>query len=157
VVCVGNVDSVQQSGTTEQKAESSESGPRIDVWAPGTDIVSTTSNTNIYGATTPYPNNANFKIMSISGTSMASPNVAGVVAQLLQLYPGYTPAQIRALIVANSTPDMLYSTGLTTDYSNPRSLHGAPNQFAYMPYSSSATSSFIATGAILMDNVIINT
>jgi subtilisin family serine protease len=157
VVCVGNVDSVQQSGTTEQKAESSESGPRIDVWAPGTDIVSTTSNTNIYGATTPYPNNASFKIMSISGTSMASPNVAGVVAQLLQLYPGYTPAQIRALIVANSTPDMLYTTGLTTDYSNPRSLHGAPNQFAYMPYSSSATSSFIATGAILMDNVIINT
>lgn len=157
VVCVGNVDSVAQSGTTEQKASSSESGPRIDVWAPGTSIVSTTSNTNIYGATTTYPTNASYKIMSISGTSMASPNVAGMAAQLLQLYPGYTPAQIRSLIIANSVPGMLYTTGLTTDYSNSRSLHGAPNKFAYMPLNPIGTSSFIATGAITMDNVIINT
>ena len=157
VVCVGNVDSDAYTGIEEQKASSSESGPRVDVWAPGTDIVSTTSNINLDGATATYPTNASFKIMSISGTSMASPNVAGMVAQLLQLYPGYTPEQIRALVIANSVPNMLYSTGLSTDYSNSRSLHGGPNQFAYMPSGGGGTASFIASGAILMDNVIINT
>jgi subtilisin family serine protease len=153
VVCVGNVSTV--SDTPEEKASSSESGPRVDVWAPGTNIVSTVSTTNTFGATTPYPFNASFLIMSISGTSMASPNVAGLAAQLLQLYPYYTPAQIRALIIANSTADMLYTTGSTTDYSDSRSLHGGPNRFTYMPYNTSYN--LVASGAIEMTNVTINT
>jgi serine protease AprX len=49
---------------------------------------------------------------SISGTSMAAPNIAGVVAQLFQADPGATPAQIE---------DALKSTALA--YSN-----GAPYQ-----------------------------
>ena len=130
VICVGNISTAADS--PEEKSASSESGPRVDVWAPGTNIVSATSNNNNFGATTTYPNNSSFKIMSISGTSMASPNVAGMVAQLLQLYPGYTPEQIRALVVANSTSGMLYTTGLTTDYSNTRSLHGGRNRYAYI-------------------------
>ena len=130
VICVGNVSSGYD--TPERKLSSSESGPRVDVWAPGTNIVSTTSNTNAFGATTAYPFNGNYKIMTISGTSMASPNVAGLVAQLLQLYPGYTPAQIRNLVIETSTPNMLYTTGLSTDYTNSDSLHGGPNRFAYL-------------------------
>jgi len=153
VVCVGNVSTI--ADTPEEKADSSESGPRVDVWAPGTNIVSTVSTINTFSATTPYPFNASFLIMSISGTSMASPNVAGLAAQLLQLYPYYTPAQIRALIIADSTADMLYTTGLSTDYSNSRSLHGGPNRFAYMPFNTSYN--FVASGAIEMTNVTINT
>ena len=130
VICVGNVSSGYD--TPERKLSSSESGPRVDVWAPGTNIVSTTSNTNAFGATTAYPFNGNYKIMTISGTSMASPNVAGLVAQLLQLHPGYTPAQIRNLVIETSTPNMLYTTGLSTDYTNSDSLHGGPNRFAYL-------------------------
>jgi hypothetical protein len=131
VVCVGNVSTI--SDTPEQKAATSESGPRVDVYAPGTNIVSTTSNVNTFGATATYPN-SNFKIASISGTSMASPNVTGAAAQLLQLHPDYTPAQIRALIIADSTADMLITTGSATDYANTISLHGGSNRFAYMPY-----------------------
>jgi len=152
VICVGNVDSDAQSGTTEQKASSSESGPRVDVWSPGTYIVSTTSNTNLYGATTFYPTNSSFYIMTISGTSMACPNIVGLCAQLLQLYPGYTPSQIRALVIANSTSNVLYSTGLSTDYSDSRSLHGGPNRFAYQ----APTNTLNITGAIRMTNVSIN-
>jgi subtilisin family serine protease len=153
VICVGNVSTI--ADTPEEKAGSSESGPRVDLYAPGTNIVSTTSNTNVDGAITPYPFNASYKIMSISGTSMASPNVAGIAAQLLQLYPYYTPAQIRALIIAESTTSMLYTTGSATDYSNSRSLHGGPNRFAYMPYNTSYN--LVASGAIEMTNVTINT
>jgi subtilisin family serine protease len=130
VICVGNVSTI--SDTPEEKNGSSESGPRVDVWAPGTNIVSTTSTTNRFGAITAYPNNASYKIMSITGTSMASPNVAGMVAQLLQLHPGHTPAQIRDLVITNATSNMLYTTGSSTDYANTRSLHGGPNRFAYI-------------------------
>ena len=113
VICVGNVSTATDS--PEQKSGSSESGPRVDIWAPGTNIVSTTSNTNAFGAVTPYPFNTNYKIMSISGTSMASPNVTGLCAQLLQIYPMATPAQIRQKVIDISQPNMLYSTGNSTD------------------------------------------
>jgi subtilisin family serine protease len=136
VICVGNVSTGYDN--PEEKADSSESGPRVDVWAPGTNIVSTTSNTNQFGATTQYPFNSSYKIMSISGTSMASPNVAGLAAQLLQVYPTATPAQIRQKIIDTSIPNMLYTTGLSTDYSNSRSLHGGPNQYAYQGFNTAS-------------------
>jgi len=136
VICVGNVSTI--ADTPEEKSGSSESGPRVDVWAPGTNIVSTASTTNVYGATAAYPFNSNYKIMSISGTSMASPNVAGLAAQLLQIYPTATPAQIRQKIIDTSTANMLYTTGLSTDYSDTRSLHGGPNRYAYQAFNTAS-------------------
>jgi subtilisin family serine protease len=153
VIVVGSVDSVYQSGTTEQKKGYSNSGPRIDVFAPGTDIVSTTSNTNRFGAVTQYPFNSSYKIMSISGTSMASPNVAGLAAQLLQVYPHATPQQIRQKIIDISASNVLYSTGLTNDYTNYSSLHGAPNRYAFQPYNTATNSG--VTGAVTVQNTSI--
>jgi subtilisin family serine protease len=136
VICVGNVSTI--ADTPEEKSEDSESGPRVDVWAPGTNIVSTCSTTNTKGATTAYPFNSNYKIMSISGTSMASPQVAGLAAQLLQVYPTATPAQIRQKVIDTSTANMLYTTGLSTDYSDTRSLHGGPNRYAYQAFNTAS-------------------
>jgi len=166
VICVGSVDNVYTPGVPgnkEQKASYSDSGPRVDVFAPGTFVVSTISNVYNpgfaqapYGVNT-YPYNTNFKIANIQGTSMASPNVAGIVAQLLQIYPGETPAQIRQRVIDLSTFNVLYSTGSTTDYAVTNSLHGAPNRYAFYEYSPATTSSFIATGAIEMNNTTITT
>jgi subtilisin family serine protease len=150
---VGNVSTA--TDTPEEKSGSSESGPRVDVWAPGTNIVSTTSTTNDFGATTAYPLNSNFKIMSISGTSMASPQVAGLAAQLLQVYPTATPAQIRQKIIDTSTANMLYTTGLSTDYSNTRSLHGGPNRFAYQAFNTASGGN--VAGSVALSNTGINT
>jgi hypothetical protein len=85
---------------------------------------------------------------------MACPNIVGLCAQLLQLYPSYTPSQILALVIANSTSDVLYSTGLSTDYSNSRSLHGGPNKFAYQP--GNVENTITISGSITMTNVSIN-
>jgi len=155
VITVGCVDSAPESGTLEQKASFSDSGPRVDLYAPGNDIVSATSNTNNFGATAQYPNNASYLIMSISGTSQASPQVAGLCAQLCQANPGYTPAQIRSLVISTSTANALFSTGLSTDYEDSRSLHGGPNQFAYLAQAAPNTPGISITGGITLSNITI--
>jgi len=148
VICVGNISTA--TDTPERKSSSSESGPRVDVWAPGTNIVSTTSNTNVFGATTLYPFNNAFKIMSISGTSMASPNIAGLAAQLLQVYPTATPAQIRQKIIDTSTVGVLYDAGSPSDYSNSQILHGGPNRVGYQALNTADSGGI--TGPVRMTN-----
>jgi subtilisin family serine protease len=155
VISVGNVST--DSNYPEEKASDSNRGPRIDVWAPGTDTVSTSSNTNVFGITTQYPLNTSYKIGILGGTSMACPQIAGLCALLLQKTPTATPAQIRTAIKSNATPNVLYTTGQTTDYTNLKSLCGAPNLFAYNTYNSPLAENvnIMASGAIKMNNVSI--
>ncbi|MBU2926737.1 S8 family peptidase [Winogradskyella psychrotolerans] len=61
----------------------------VDVFAPGSDIYST------------FPEN-DYK--SISGTSMASPAVAGVAALIRSYYPKLTAAQVKQVILASGLP-----------------------------------------------------
>lgn len=136
---VGNIDSVINAGGLEQKAASSETGPGVSVYAPGTDIMSAMSTTNVFGATTvnnPYPANAAFLINNISGTSMASPQVAGLLALWLQLNPSATPAQSLAFVSATAKTAQIYETGSAVDYTNTRSLLGGENRFAFNKFNS---------------------
>lgn len=70
-----------------------------DVTAPGQSIGSTcsTAGTAVL-ACPPYGNR------SASGTSMASPHVAGAAAVLLQANPNLTPDQVRSALQATATP-----------------------------------------------------
>ena len=136
---VGNIDSTIHSGGLEQKAASSETGPGVSVYAPGTDIMSAMSTTNAFGATTvnnPYPANATFLINNISGTSMASPQIAGVLALWLQINPGATPAQGLAFINNTAKTAQIYETGSAIDYTDTRSLLGGTNRFAFNKFNS---------------------
>lgn len=127
-IIVGNIGNTINNDK-EVKNSSSESGPRVDIYAPGTNIMSTCSTSNEFsGYVTTYPNNTSFKIMNISGTSMASPQVAGVSALLLQVHPHATPAQIRQMIKDSSVADMVYSTDLDDDYTNTSSIKGSVNR-----------------------------
>jgi subtilisin family serine protease len=60
-----------------------------DVAAPGTSILSAVTGGGWGGS---------------SGTSMASPHVAGAAALLLQRHPAWTPAQVKAAIVGTASP-----------------------------------------------------
>jgi subtilisin family serine protease len=156
VISVGNIWTGDPSiGFAEQKAASSESGPRVDIYAPGTFIISTMSTTNAFSCNTQYPNNNSFLIGTLSGTSMAAPQVAGMCAQLLQAYPSYTPAQIKAKIITDSASNVLYDTGLTDDYSVLYTLHGSQNSYAFQPFNT-ATNFNVAPG-VVMNNITINT
>tara|TARA_B100000963_G_scaffold200260_1_gene174414 strand:- start:6601 stop:8142 length:1542 start_codon:yes stop_codon:yes gene_type:complete len=132
---VGNMDSTVHSGGLEQKASSSENGPGVDIYAPGTNVMSTCSTINEM-TNGDYPPNSSYKICNISGTSMASPQVCGVGALLLQANPHSTPAQLKAQLIATCQTNAIYSTGLDNDYANSRSIKGGNNRFLVNPFAS---------------------
>jgi hypothetical protein len=74
-----------------------------DVTAPGVDIVAAKSADGTIG--TP----AEDGYVSLSGTSMATPHVAGAAALLLQQHPDWTGRQLKAVLSASARP----TTGLT--------------------------------------------
>jgi subtilisin family serine protease len=66
-------------------------GMKPDVAAPGVDITSSVPPTDGTWA-------------SFSGTSMATPHVAGAAALLLQRHPDWTPAQVKSALVLTGKP-----------------------------------------------------
>ncbi|SES42232.1 S8 family peptidase [Lentzea albida] len=75
-------------------AGSSNWGRCLDIWAPGSDIVSASHSSDT-------------GTRSMGGTSMASPHVAGAAALYLSANPSATPAQVRNALVGAATPNKL--------------------------------------------------
>ncbi len=142
---VGSMDSEVYDVTNDQRATYSETGPGVNIWAPGTDIMSATSTINKWGTgSQPYYLDILYRQTNISGTSMATPQVAGVSALLLQLNPSYTPAQVKTSLL-NNAGSVIYSTGLTNDYSNTRSLLGSAQKILYSNYNATPTTTTTST------------
>jgi aqualysin 1 len=100
--------------TTSGDARSSFSnfGSCVNIFAPGTSITSAW-------------HTSNSAINTISGTSMASPHVAGVAALYLQTNPGASPAAVGNAIINNATTGRLSSIG-----------SGSPNRLLYSLFGS---------------------
>jgi serine protease AprX len=86
-----------------------------DVTAPGVDISSTcdSAGTPIVIGPCPPPNYGN---ETASGTSMASPHVAGAAAVLKQANPALTPEQVRLALQATATPVMWDTSNATAPF-----------------------------------------
>ncbi len=109
---VGAAMTVGSTTSSDARSSFSNYGSCLDLFAPGSSITSTwhTSNT----ATN-----------MISGTSMASPHVAGAAALYLQGNPTDSPATVRNAIVNSATPGVLSGIG-----------SGSPNMLLYSLFGS---------------------
>ncbi len=81
------------SGSSSRGARRLDNGMKPDISAPGTNIISTGMATGNLSAT-------------ISGTSMASPHVAGAMAILKQLHPTWSVAELKALVMNTANHDL---------------------------------------------------
>jgi hypothetical protein len=147
VVCVGAIDYTFQGGgsysitNATAKSNFSATGPRVDVYAPGGFIAGATCNNAITGyfPVVNYPTNSNYKSMKESGTSQASPQVAGVLACVLQMRPWMSYNDAQTWIRENSVPKTAnvsgyYSSADFSSYSDTYSLQGSTNRYLYYPY-----------------------
>jgi len=102
-------NAITVGSTTSSDARSSFSnfGPCLDLFAPGSGILSAWSTSNTATAT-------------LSGTSMASPHVAGVAALYKQFSPSASASTVRNAIVNNATTNVISGAG-----------SGSPNRLLY--------------------------
>ncbi|MFF1837277.1 S8 family serine peptidase [Streptomyces sp. NPDC058231] len=83
------------SSTVDDKQSSfSNYGATVDIYAPGSDIVSSW-------------NDSDEGTNTISGTSMATPHVVGAAAVYLAGHPDATPAEVAAALTDGATPDAI--------------------------------------------------
>jgi subtilisin family serine protease len=94
---------VAASNATDTRTSWTNYGACIDIFAPGSGIMS---------ASIADPNAAE----SNSGTSMASPHVAGAAALLLQQRPGATPQQVRDWMVSGATQNVILPVTLNSGH-----------------------------------------
>jgi hypothetical protein len=118
-ICVGSIDSIQ----LDQKVIYSDCGPGVDLFAPGTYIISALPS----GVSD--SRNASYYLGKFSGTSMASPQVCGVLACALEVYPNMNQAQAKEYILAYAKSLQLSEThGGAVDGQD---LQGAANLVLY--------------------------
>lgn len=91
-----NALTVGATGSTDTRASFSNFGSCVDLFAPGVSITSD----GLGGG-----------YVSMSGTSMASPHVAGAAAVILSKTPTLAPAQVGSTLIGMSTTGLVISAG----------------------------------------------
>jgi len=102
-----NAITVGSTTSTDSRSSFSNFGTCLDIFAPGSSILSAWFTSNTATAT-------------LSGTSMASPHVAGVAALYKQANPSASSTTIRNAIVNNATTNVVTNAGT-----------GSPNRLLY--------------------------
>ena len=143
---VGSIDSQRQSGSQARCSSFSNRGPAIDVWAAGSKILSPYAGLFAYDD----PRDSNFKLEMISGTSMASPNVTGVIATYLESNPDADQAAVRKWLyeegsttVSSSDYYDAYQSNGATDFNywgQTYSLKSSPRRILFNPYANNRKS-----------------
>ncbi|NYF56126.1 S8 family peptidase [Micromonospora purpureochromogenes] len=105
---VGSAITVGATQNNDAAASFSNFGTCVDILAPGVNITSAWYTGT--GATN-----------TISGTSMASPHVAGAAALVLSANPSWSPQQVRDNLVNAATPNVVTNVGT-----------GTPNRLLYV-------------------------
>lgn len=138
-ICVGALD----RSVPERKAYFSETGPRVDLYGPGYYIMGCSGGN--YASVSDLRNNA-FKMSKLTGTSQACPQVAGMLACVMQIRPWMSQQQARSWITSSCVNGQLdQNTAGGSTYSNRYYLQGGPNKILYMPFNENETIKASAT------------
>ncbi len=123
---------VASSTSSDARSSFSNYGTCVDIFAPGSGIYSSTmSSTSSYA--------------SWSGTSMASPHVAGAAALYLAANPSKTPAEVEIAIESGATSGVLSNIGT-----------GSPNLLLYSLIAGSSGPVPSAPSGLALSNVTTN-
>jgi subtilisin family serine protease len=98
---------VAATDSADKRASYSNYGTCVDVFAPGSAVLSATKTSDTSTG-------------KMSGTSMATPHIAGVAALYLAANPTWTPTQVRTAMTTDATPNKI------TD------VKATPNKLAYV-------------------------
>ena len=145
VISVGNIEPLDQGNSTIAmvKNDSSTTGPGVDIWAPGTQILSSietqrnNENSTRYGV---------YDLAKYTGTSMASPQVAGYLATVCEMRPWLKPHQALGVVETTAVTDQIEgyqgeefnggTEATETNYTNYRSGQGSKNRILNTPFKS---------------------
>ncbi|MFF5918364.1 S8 family serine peptidase [Streptomyces flavochromogenes] len=105
---VGEAITVGSTTSTDARSSFSNYGTVLDIFAPGSSITSSW-------------NSSDSATNTISGTSMATPHVAGAAAVYLAGNPTATPAQVSTALTTAATPNVVTNPG-----------SGSPNRLLYV-------------------------
>ena len=122
-ICVGAVGVL----TNDSKATYSNSGPGVDIYAPGNAINSAVNSSD--GVTVADSRNTTYRLTKYSGTSMAGPQVAGVLACLAEVWPRMTQDQAKEYIQRFAKVNQMFDSG--GGYFDDFSLQGSPNRYLH--------------------------
>jgi len=112
VITVGGVDengSADPSGdaiaTWSSRGTTQDGIQKPDVYAPGAHIVSVLAPNSVFATSCPTCVVGNGQYIQTSGTSMAAPAISGLVADLLQIHPNWTPDQVKGDLTSSAVTE----------------------------------------------------
>jgi hypothetical protein len=150
VICVGSIDSdffnANRTAVREVKASYSNTGPRVDIYAAGTNIMGASRNSfefpQSYAVldTRSIGTAYSYYLNKMSGTSMACPQITGICSLLAQANVNLTQQGARQQLINSAQPGRLtvinsqfQNNSTLPNYTNTTSLQGGSNLVAYLP------------------------
>ena len=130
VICVGSIG----SKVAEYKSDFTNWGERVDIWAPGSDIISAVydlSSSSSYGYRAQDPRDSSYYLASINGTSMACPQVCGIIACLAEQEPNLTQAEALQHLKEHALAEV--GTTGTINHSTYEAFGDSHNRYAFIP------------------------
>ena len=91
-------DTLASFSSRGPRKESVPAGPKPDIAAPGASITSVRAGVT-YSSSTGFQFTGGSAAATMSGTSMASPHLAGVMALVRKAHPGWTPVELKAAVM----------------------------------------------------------
>ena len=133
VICVGSIG----SKVDEYKSTFSNWGERVYIWAPGSNIISAvydSSSATSEGGYTPLvqdSRSSSYYLAEISGTSMASPQICGIIACLAEQEPNLSQAEALQHLKEHALAEV--GTTGTANHAGYEALGDSHNRYAFIP------------------------